>query len=287
MVDYDYILSRTTAVLPQTRPETRRAIYDQLRGTLLSRLRNTQPPASDSEIAAEELVLDEAIARVEKKFEKEPARPPAPSEKRRADKAGASGWLTEILARASQDETSAPPDAEETLPEEPEPARPTVSDLPTFASNSKSEREETGPGRERIENILAKLQRESAGIEATALISEGGTIVACSLQEDIGTTRVAGMAATLQNLGRRAAVELTRGDAREIIVRGDRGYAIMINAGGALLLALANESCKLGLVFFDMVEAVKALEVALVDSSRAGGGAGVVDLETVRRAITA
>lgn len=96
------------------------------------------------------------------------------------------------------------------------------------------------------------------------------------------------MAATLQNLGGRAAVELTRGDAREIIVRGDRGYAIMINAGGgALLLALASESCKLGLVFFDMVEAVKALEVALVNSSLAGGGHGAVDLKTVRRAVTA
>jgi predicted regulator of Ras-like GTPase activity (Roadblock/LC7/MglB family) len=282
MVDYDYILSRTTAVLPNTRPETRRAIYDQLRSSLHARLRSAQPPASDEQIAAEELLLDEAIARVEKKFETEPASPPPPSNKQPTDRKGASGWLTDILARASHEDTPAASKAAKSPPKEP--ARSVVSDLP----NKKPKGEETEPEKKSVEAILAKLQTESAGIEAAALISRSGTMLASALREDMGTTRVAGMAMTLQNLGGRAAVELARGEAREIIVRGDLGYAIMIKAGDrALLLALANENCKLGLVFFDMVEAAKALEVALADSDLAGSNSSAVPLKSIPRAITA
>ena len=66
------------------------------------------------------------------------------------------------------------------------------------------------------------------------------------------------------NLGTRAAVELTRGEVKEVIIRGERGYAVMIDAGrGALLLALANETAKLGLIFFDMHEAIESLKRVL------------------------
>jgi predicted regulator of Ras-like GTPase activity (Roadblock/LC7/MglB family) len=117
---------------------------------------------------------------------------------------------------------------------------------------------------EEINRILQKLQKDSAGIEASALISEDGLIIASFLTAEMDETRVAGMAATLQNLGARAATELARGNVREIIVRGEIGYAVMINAGrGALLLALSDESGKLGLIFFDMLEAVKALQQTL------------------------
>ena len=44
---------------------------------------------------------------------------------------------------------------------------------------------------------------------------------------------------------------------QEIIVRGEHGYTVMLNAGrGTLLLVVANENAKLGLIFFDMHEAI-------------------------------
>jgi predicted regulator of Ras-like GTPase activity (Roadblock/LC7/MglB family) len=44
-------------------------------------------------------------------------------------------------------------------------------------------------------------------------------------------------------------------------VRGEQGYAVMISAGrGVLLLVLANETSKLGLIFFDMREAIKGIK---------------------------
>jgi predicted regulator of Ras-like GTPase activity (Roadblock/LC7/MglB family) len=115
-----------------------------------------------------------------------------------------------------------------------------------------------------MNKILRKLQSESAGVEASALISEDGLMIASALPQGMEETRVAGMTATLLNLGSRGAAELNRGGVQEIIVRGDRGYAILISVGrGALLLALTDENAKLGLVFFDMREAISAVQTVL------------------------
>ncbi|MCX7111823.1 MAG: roadblock/LC7 domain-containing protein [Candidatus Methylumidiphilus sp.] len=112
-----------------------------------------------------------------------------------------------------------------------------------------------------LNKILRNLQSESPGVEASALISEDGLMLASSLPQDLEETRVAGMTATLLNLGTRAASELRRGEVQEVIVRGEQGYAVMISAGrGVLLLVLANETAKLGLIFFDMREAIKGIK---------------------------
>jgi predicted regulator of Ras-like GTPase activity (Roadblock/LC7/MglB family) len=115
-----------------------------------------------------------------------------------------------------------------------------------------------------INTILRKLQNDSVGLEASALISEDGLMIASALTSNMEEARVAGMTATLLNLGNRAAMELRRGTVHEVVVRGDHGYAVLIGAGrGVLLLALTNETSKLGLIFFDMHDAVTALQKAL------------------------
>ena len=58
-------------------------------------------------------------------------------------------------------------------------------------------------------------------------------MIASALTPDLDETRVAGMTATLLNLGTRAAVELARGEVKEVIIRGEHGYAVMIDAGRA------------------------------------------------------
>ncbi len=71
-------------------------------------------------------------------------------------------------------------------------------------------------------------------------------------------TRVAGMAATLLNLGTRAAMELARGAVQEVIVRGENGYAVVLNAPpGRPAARRHDESSQLGLIFFDMREAIR------------------------------
>ncbi len=108
-----------------------------------------------------------------------------------------------------------------------------------------------------LNKVLRHVQSGSPDVEAAALISDDGLMIASSLPNDMDETRVAGMSATLLSLGVRAATELGRGTVNEVIVRGDHGYAVMLSAGrGVMLLTLANENAKLGLIFFDMREAV-------------------------------
>ena len=88
-----------------------------------------------------------------------------------------------------------------------------------------------------INRVLRKLQSDSFGVEACALISEDGLMIASVLAADMEETRVAGMTATLLSLGGRAAMELGRSHLQEVIIRGESGYAVLVSAGrGALLL---------------------------------------------------
>jgi predicted regulator of Ras-like GTPase activity (Roadblock/LC7/MglB family) len=110
---------------------------------------------------------------------------------------------------------------------------------------------------ENLNKVLRHLQSGSPDVEASALISDDGLMIASALPTEIDETRVAGMSATLLSLGVRAATELGRGGVNEVIVRGERGYVVMLSAGrGVLLLTLASENAKLGLIFFDMREAI-------------------------------
>jgi len=140
----------------------------------------------------------------------------------------------------------------------------TVTDIVTAPADAPApqparfEKESPMSRLDNLKKVLKNLQSQSPGVEASALISEDGLMIASALSQDFDDTRVAGMTATLLNLGTRAATELRRGDVKEVIVRGEAGYAVMINAGrGALLLVLANETTPLGLIFFDMREAIK------------------------------
>jgi predicted regulator of Ras-like GTPase activity (Roadblock/LC7/MglB family) len=80
------------------------------------------------------------------------------------------------------------------------------------------------------------------------------------LPQHIDEMRVAGMSSTLLALGQRAAVELERGHVEQVLIRGEAGYVVLINAAhGTSLLTMATHDAKLGLVFLDMTRAAKEI----------------------------
>lgn len=115
-----------------------------------------------------------------------------------------------------------------------------------------------------LNRILRTLQTSSSDIEACALISEDGLIIASALPQHIDEARVGAMTATLSSLGTRAATELERGSVQEVLVRGTEGYAALMNAStGTLLLCLASKQAKLGLLFLDMRRAIDEVRKVL------------------------
>lgn len=119
----------------------------------------------------------------------------------------------------------------------------------------------------RIDNlnkILRTLQSSTPDVEASALLSDDGLMIASALPQHVDETRVAGMTATLASLGNRAASELERGSVEQVMIRGASGYAVMQNApSDTLLLVLASRSAKLGLLFLDMNRATQDIKKVL------------------------
>jgi predicted regulator of Ras-like GTPase activity (Roadblock/LC7/MglB family) len=108
---------------------------------------------------------------------------------------------------------------------------------------------------------LRDLQSGTPDIEASAMVSVDGLIMASALPADVEEDRVSAMSAAMLSLGERIANELGRGTLNQVYIRGDSGYVILMSVGEeAVLTALVRESAKLGLVFLDMKRAAEDLE---------------------------
>ena len=111
-----------------------------------------------------------------------------------------------------------------------------------------------------IEDRLREMQIASPEIEASAVVSVDGLIMASALPVETEEDRVSAMSAAMLSLGERIAGELGRGTLEQVYIRGDGGYVILTAIGEeAVLTALAREDAKLGLVFLEMRRAAEDL----------------------------
>jgi len=107
---------------------------------------------------------------------------------------------------------------------------------------------------------LRAMQAASPDIEASAVVSVDGLIMASALPVDVEEDRVSAMSAAMLSLGERIAAELGRGMLDQVYIRGDSGYVILAAVGEeAVMTALAREQAKLGLVFLEMRRAAEDL----------------------------
>ena len=114
---------------------------------------------------------------------------------------------------------------------------------------------------EQLIGRLRDLQASSADIEASAVVSVDGLIMASSLPANIEEDRVSAMSAAMISLGERIAQELSRGNLDQVYIHGDHGYIVLMAVGEeAVLTTLAHSNAKLGLIFLDMKRAVGDLE---------------------------
>ena len=107
---------------------------------------------------------------------------------------------------------------------------------------------------------LRDMQAASPEIEASAVVSVDGLIMASALPVAAEEDRVSAMSAAMLSLGERIAGELGRGTLEQVYIRGDNGYVILTAIGEeAVLTAMAREDAKLGLIFLEMRRAAEDL----------------------------
>ncbi len=111
---------------------------------------------------------------------------------------------------------------------------------------------------EMISAILSDLNGTSADIEASAVISTDGLMIAALLPAAMDEDRVGAMAAAMLSLGDRTAQELARGRLEQVMIKGNDGYVLMTHAGDeAVLSVLAKPNARLGLIFLDVRRAAE------------------------------
>ncbi|MCF6313631.1 MAG: roadblock/LC7 domain-containing protein [Verrucomicrobiales bacterium] len=111
-----------------------------------------------------------------------------------------------------------------------------------------------------LNTILNTLSASSGDIEASAVISTDGLMIASNFPAGLDEDRVAAMAAALLSMGERASGELSRGELDQIFIKGAGGNLILVTAGNeGMLTTLTTAGAKLGLVFLDMKRAAEEI----------------------------
>ncbi len=114
---------------------------------------------------------------------------------------------------------------------------------------------------DKLNEILSELNSSSQDVEACALISTDGLIMAAQLPATLDEDRVGAMSAAMLSLGDRTAEELERGRLDQVLIKGGNGYVLMVQAGGeAVLTIMAKANAKLGMIFLDVKRAAKEIE---------------------------
>ena len=107
-----------------------------------------------------------------------------------------------------------------------------------------------------LEGVLNELQGSIPEIEACAIVSVEGLPIVSALPTDVDEAKVAAMTAAMLTLGEKAAMELGKGEFKQVIIEGQNGWLLAIQAGmNACLTVSTTSQAKLGLIFLDMKRA--------------------------------
>ncbi len=107
---------------------------------------------------------------------------------------------------------------------------------------------------------LRSMQASAPDIEASAIVSVDGLIMASALQQGVEEDRVSAMSAAMLSLGERISGELGRGNLEQVYIKGDNGSILLTSVGAeAVLTALTRQQAKLGLIFLEMRRAAEDL----------------------------
>ena len=113
---------------------------------------------------------------------------------------------------------------------------------------------------EQMVNRLRSMQAAAPDIEASAIVSVDGLIMASALPAEVEEDRVSAMSAAMLSLGERIAGELGRGGLEQVYIKGSAGFIVLTSVGReAVLTTLARQEAKLGLIFLEMRRAAEDL----------------------------
>ncbi|MHA1283846.1 MAG: roadblock/LC7 domain-containing protein [Promethearchaeota archaeon] len=117
-----------------------------------------------------------------------------------------------------------------------------------------------------LDELMRKLEKLESGtdLEGTALVSKTGLRIASSETSEIRADIFSASPATLISLGEKIAENMDQGELREIVIRGVKGYTIiMIGDSDIMLFTNSKKGFKLGYYFHKLRKAFREMEQLL------------------------
>ena len=112
------------------------------------------------------------------------------------------------------------------------------------------------------------LQLSVPEVEAAAVISTDGLIMASALPETISEDRISAMSAAMLSLGEQINKEMGLGTLEQLYTRGSNGYVVLLSVGQhAVFTTLVKPEAKLGVLFLELRKAADDLSLLLDGSS--------------------
>lgn len=113
----------------------------------------------------------------------------------------------------------------------------------------------------KVRSMLKTLNQRSPEIEASALVTRDGMVVASALSEGVEAERVAAMCAALLGLADTAASELDRGSLKLVLLHGEKGVLLLVHVGKKYVLTVsATTEIKLGAVLMEARKAAAQIQ---------------------------
>lgn len=117
-------------------------------------------------------------------------------------------------------------------------------------------------------NRMEEVKLAAPDIEAAAVVSLDGLIMASALPENFSQDRVAAMSAAMLSLGEQISKELARGTLEQLYTKGVDGYVVLLAVGSeAVLTTLIKPEAKLGVLFLELRRTADDL-LSIIETAR-------------------
>jgi predicted regulator of Ras-like GTPase activity (Roadblock/LC7/MglB family) len=113
---------------------------------------------------------------------------------------------------------------------------------------------------DQMDIVLNSFERNVPYIEATAVVSTDGLVIASRLRGQVEEDRIGAMGAAILSICARSGDELARGDMERVLIEGDSGYILIRSIGeDAILVALVEKEVRIGLLFYESKKCAEQL----------------------------
>jgi predicted regulator of Ras-like GTPase activity (Roadblock/LC7/MglB family) len=112
--------------------------------------------------------------------------------------------------------------------------------------------------------VLHAFEKSVPHVEATAVVSNDGLVIASRLPDQVEEDRIGAMGAAILSIGARSGEELDRGEMERVLLEGEKGFILIRSIGqAAILVVLVEKDVRLGMLFFECKHCIERLEEIL------------------------